>query len=181
MATYSLTFTSVWLWLIVLLLLLVLGWTLLYYRRTNPMLDRKLRIVLGVLRGLALALIFFVFAEPLLVQSIEDTKTPVVAVLVDNSASMSQNRHSSDQFQQISEHLKVLSQKIPSEGRILTYTVSDTIRLDGVIDGTAPVTALGSALGYVQMIWQRIIYRLSTCSPTERQISDRTPPRLHER
>ena len=59
---YSLSFTSVWLWVIALAFVATVAATVFYYRRTNPMLTRGFRIVLGVLRGLALAALFFVFA-----------------------------------------------------------------------------------------------------------------------
>ena len=102
-AGYSLAFTSVWLWLIVLIFLAVIVGTYFYYRRTNPMLTRGLRITFGILRGLALTALFFVFAEPLLVVKHTDNKQPTIAIVVDNSVSMAQNRNSAEQFKAIND------------------------------------------------------------------------------
>ncbi len=148
-ASYSLAFTSVWLWLIVLAFVVTIILTYFYYHRTNPMLSGAWRITLGVLRGLALAALFFVFAEPLVIVKSEDVKEPTVAVLVDNSASMRQNRESGPQFERMSEILKEVSDRIPPGARVLQYAVSDSIRANAPLDGSQPVTALGDALDYL--------------------------------
>ncbi|TFH58091.1 MAG: hypothetical protein E4G91_09745, partial [Candidatus Zixiibacteriota bacterium] len=139
-AGYSLAFTSVWLWLVVVTFVAVIVGTYFYYRRTNPMLTRGLRITLGVLRGLALAALFFVFAEPLLVIKHTDSKQPTIALLVDNSASMAQNRNSADQFKAINDYVKDITAKVPPATRVIQYTLSDTINENGLITGSVPVT-----------------------------------------
>lgn len=149
-AGYSLSFTSVWLWLIALVFLISVAATYFYYRRTNPMLNRSFRILLGVLRGLALAALFFVFAEPLLVISRTNNKQPTIAVVVDNSSSMSQNRHSGEQFKNIDIYLKDIKSKIAPGTKIDQYALSDTIIANGEIKGTYPVTAIGDGLSYLR-------------------------------
>ncbi len=148
-ASYSLAFTSVWLWLIALAFVVTVVLTYLYYRRTNPMLARGWRVTLGILRGLALAALFFVFAEPLVIVRHENVKPPTVAVLVDNSASMAQNRKSKPQFERMSEILKEVDDRIPQNARVLQYAVSDSIRANAPLDGSSPVTALGNGLSYL--------------------------------
>ncbi len=145
-AGYSIAFTTVWPWLIALVFVAALVATYFYYRRTNPMLPRKLRILLGVIRGLALAALFFVFAEPLLVIKHTDSKQPTVAVVVDNSSSMSQNRNSADQFKAIESYVKDVESKIPAGTQVVWYALADTLNQDAKITGTMPVTAIGDGL-----------------------------------
>ncbi len=145
-SAYHLSFTSVWIWLIVAGFVAAVVLTWFYYRRTNPMLSRGCRIALGTLRGLALAALFFVFAEPLLVIENSDTKAPVVAVLVDNSTSMKLNRHSTAQFAAIDAYLRNIESKQPGGAQIVRYSFGDTLRRDGVLDGSLPVTAIGEVL-----------------------------------
>lgn len=147
---YSLSFTSVWLWVIALAFVATVAATVFYYRRTNPMLTRGFRIVLGVLRGLALAALFFVFAEPLLIVEDAETKPATVAVLVDNSTSLSHNRHSAEQFAQIPAIIQGIKSKLPAGVEIAQYAFADTLKRDGAIDGSFPVTAIGNALNYLK-------------------------------
>lgn len=75
--------------LVLLALLLAAGgaaWWV--YRITVPLLPVRIRIVLATLRFLALGTILFLLAEPLLRRVASRTELPVVAVLVDASASM---------------------------------------------------------------------------------------------
>ncbi len=73
----------------VLLVAFVLLIAFFFYRWTLPPLSRTTRIVLSVLRGLALALLILLLFEPLLRIIHRDQQSPVVAVLIDNSESMS--------------------------------------------------------------------------------------------
>lgn len=142
----SIAFTSVWLWLVALVFVAVIVVTYLYYRRTNPMLTRSLRLTLGVLRSLAFLALFFVFAEPLLVVKKTDQKQPVIAILTDNSTSMAHNRYSAEQFKAIDSYIRDISAKVPTTTKVVTYTMSDTIKENGEITGAVPVTAIGDAL-----------------------------------
>ncbi len=58
------------------------------YRRTVPLLPTGIRIGLGSLRFLALGTILFLLAEPLLRRAVERSEPPLLAILVDASASM---------------------------------------------------------------------------------------------
>jgi len=80
---YELSFTSSYFWVVLMTFVVVVVLTYLYYRRTNPMLDKSKRIILGILRGIGLAAIFLALAEPLLVINRAETKQPVVALMVD--------------------------------------------------------------------------------------------------
>jgi hypothetical protein len=143
---YSLAFTSVWPWLIALVFVVAIAATYFYYRRTNPMLTRGLRVFLGTMRGLALAALFFVFAEPLLVVRHTDVKEPTIAIVVDNTSSMAQNRNSLEQFKAINDFVKDIVAKVPPSTKVVQYALSDTLVESAPITGTMPVTAIGDAL-----------------------------------
>ncbi len=144
--TYSLSFTSPWLWAIALVFLATIVLTYFYYRRTNPPLSRSLRIILGILRGLALLALFFVFAEPLLEQQSAEDKPPVVAILTDNSTSMATNRHSAAQFAAIEDYLGSISSRLPANAVIEHFSFADTVIPGRATGSGLPVTAIGTAL-----------------------------------
>jgi hypothetical protein len=60
-----------------------------FYRRVPPSVSSRLRLLLAVLRTLALALLFVALVEPVLAVSRTLSERPVVAVLLDVSSSMS--------------------------------------------------------------------------------------------
>jgi len=74
-------------WLI-LLLLLFIGFSIFIYRWTNPPVNNKLRYGLIILRIFALATLLFIIFEPVLSLTWQRLQKPIIAVLVDNSASM---------------------------------------------------------------------------------------------
>ncbi|NOZ62653.1 MAG: VWA domain-containing protein [Calditrichaeota bacterium] len=92
MESFSLTFSES-VFLFILLAILSVGYSIYVYRRTNPPAPRWLRILLTSLRALALLLIAFLIFEPLLNISYIRKEAPVVAVLLDQSASMSLGDH----------------------------------------------------------------------------------------
>ncbi|MEE4312313.1 MAG: hypothetical protein V2J62_10650 [candidate division KSB1 bacterium] len=66
-----------------------IAFSIMLYRRTNPPVSAALRRTLTLLRTSALIMIAFLLFEPLLTLRLKRDDKPVVAVLVDNSASMS--------------------------------------------------------------------------------------------
>lgn len=69
--------------------LLACGAGVFYYRSTVPPVSRPRRILLTILRTLAIVLIVVLIAEPVVHMRFTTTSPPVLAVLVDNSKSMS--------------------------------------------------------------------------------------------
>ncbi|HDQ00282.1 MAG TPA: VWA domain-containing protein, partial [bacterium] len=67
----------------------MIGSSIYLYRRTNPPVHPRLKLFLTVLRATALALIVFILFEPVLKLSYNREEKPIVAVLLDTSASMS--------------------------------------------------------------------------------------------
>jgi len=76
-------------WLLVLLLLGAIGLSYFVYRRTVPPVSTAVRTFLTFLRAGAVMLILLILFEPILGISRRREEKPVVAVLVDDSASMS--------------------------------------------------------------------------------------------
>ena len=64
------------------------GLSFLVYRVTVPPISRQRRILLTVLRGFGLFLVFLLIAEPILSLVTRTIEKPLIAVLVDNSRSM---------------------------------------------------------------------------------------------
>jgi hypothetical protein len=77
---------SVWLYLLLALTAIAAAYFI--YRFTLPPVPRVRKTVLWTLRGAALALIIFLLFEPVLNYLRHESKPPVVALLVDHSASM---------------------------------------------------------------------------------------------
>ncbi|MFH2056300.1 MAG: hypothetical protein ABIJ61_10110 [bacterium] len=146
---YSLAFNAGYLWLIALIFLIAIGLTWLYYRRTNPPLPGSRRLVLGLLRGLAIATLFFVLAEPLLVRKSVESKPPIAAVLIDNSRSMAGNQLSEEQFADLPEYLNTVESRFGPETELRYFTFADTLRPGREVDGSGEATALGDALRYL--------------------------------
>ena len=92
MESFNLTFSGSVIFFL-LLAILSIGFSIYVYRRTNPPVPRWLRIFLTTLRALALLIIVFLIFEPLLNISYTRKEAPIVAVLLDQSASMSLGDH----------------------------------------------------------------------------------------
>lgn len=87
MEKFSLSF-GVSFWLLIVLVFVSLLITYFYYRRTNPELDLRNKILLAALRFFALLFLFFFFSEPIGNFISNIIKKPKIFVLIDNSASM---------------------------------------------------------------------------------------------
>jgi len=74
--------------LFLLFIFCLLGFSIYVYRQTNPPVPRWLKNVLTFLRVTALLLILFILFEPILKLSWERIEKPTIAVMLDNSASM---------------------------------------------------------------------------------------------
>ena len=77
------------LWFIPLCLLVGAGCAvLLYYKSTTLDLDKKSRIIMSCLRGLAVSLICFLLLAPMLKMVVKDLDKPLIVFAVDNSESV---------------------------------------------------------------------------------------------
>ena len=76
-------------WLVLLLAIVAIVAATLYYRQTNPIVSRPLQITLTFLRAAALLLVLLVIYEWTLGWQYYQKDPPLIAVAIDNSASMS--------------------------------------------------------------------------------------------
>ncbi|MCG8608560.1 hypothetical protein MJD09_26685 [bacterium] len=97
--------TSGSVWVLSVLLLAGIGLSYFVYRRTVPPVATSLRVLLVSLRAVALTLILLLLFEPILGISRKVTEKPVVAVLVDDSASMNLTDQKVDRSQVLRELL----------------------------------------------------------------------------
>ncbi|MEK6756742.1 MAG: hypothetical protein AABZ02_11375, partial [Bacteroidota bacterium] len=74
--------------IIVLAAALAMAISFFIYRHTVPPVSRTLKVILVVLRACSLFLVFLLIGEPLLSLVSREEERPMVAVLVDNSRSM---------------------------------------------------------------------------------------------
>ena len=114
-------------WVVTLISLVsALGIAFWTYRRTNPPLPASIRALLFILRAAAIFLLVFVVLEPILSLFWRRVEEPVVAVLVDTSASMSISEESQDRFSQSQEFLKSpIIEKIASKNQVKTYQFAE--------------------------------------------------------
>ncbi|MBI3189245.1 MAG: VWA domain-containing protein, partial [Ignavibacteriales bacterium] len=122
-----------------LLLLIGIGLAWLFYRYTLPPLPPRRRVILSTLRALTLSLILMLFFEPILHLIQRDEQPPIVAVLVDNSQSMTLNDGSeslrrflkSEQFKSLSSPVEVRTYSFSSTLPKATLESPDSLRFNG--------------------------------------------------
>ncbi len=87
MPHFFLTTEVFWLWILLFLLIATFtGWW--YYRTTIPPLQLRQRLFLGILKGIGFFLILLLLTKPIIRFVWQQLQQPVIAVLVDNSKSM---------------------------------------------------------------------------------------------
>ena len=90
MNSYYLGITGPW-WLTVLLILIAVTFSIFSYRTTVPPISSARKIVLIALRSVGLSLLLFILFEPILTIIRGTQEPPKLAVLLDNSLSVSQS------------------------------------------------------------------------------------------
>ncbi len=111
-----------------ILLLIGIGLALLFYRYTLPPLPPARRIVLSSLRALTLSLLLLLFFEPVLRLINRNDEPPTIAVLVDNSQSLTLRDSTGERGEAVRSYLKTEPFKsIASPARVMTYAFSSTL------------------------------------------------------
>ena len=88
MENFNLELQGNWI-LFILFFICLIGFSIYVYRRTNPPVPNWLKKILTFLRAVSLVIILFILFEPILNLSWNRIEKPVIAVLLDSSASMS--------------------------------------------------------------------------------------------
>ncbi len=91
---------------LILSLIIAVGAALLFYRYTLPPLPARLKIILSSLRSLSLVLIILILFEPVLRFVNHNEQTPVVAVLIDDSQSMTIKEGTENRAEAVKRFLK---------------------------------------------------------------------------
>ncbi len=94
---------------LVLLSLGIIFFTLFIYRQTNPIIARWQKMLLSLLRTLALILILLVLFETVIRRKIVHSRPPVVAIAIDESASMATTDNTGSRKEKI---LKIINNDI---------------------------------------------------------------------
>lgn len=151
----SITLGGSWL-LFILLGLIFIFLTVLFYKYTIPPLPALRRLFLSVVRSFALTLLLFVIFEPIISFINIENKQPTVAVLLDNSQSMTISEKSA---QQITELRKILDSRVIennlNETGLTYYTFSSRSKklkeyFSGAVDYSGEVTDIAAALKSVK-------------------------------
>ena len=141
-ASFSLSFTGS-VFVLILLVLIAIGFAIFFYRHTIPEIGKSKRIQLITLRSIALALLLFLIFEPIL--NLERTKTtpPGIALLLDNSKSMTvqdpngvrgdvlKKIISSSEFTSISKKGDVHNIRFSASPHVLQSLAPDSLGFDG--------------------------------------------------
>ena len=138
--------------LFILFFVILIGLSIYVYRRTIPPVPNWFKRILTILRMVALIIILFILFEPILSLSWNRTEKPILAVLVDNSASMSLTDDGktradkaktvleSDLFQNISKEMEVEYYQFSDKLATLSLKHLDSIKFSH--DGTDLTEAL---------------------------------------
>ncbi|HET7152597.1 MAG TPA: hypothetical protein VFJ29_02450, partial [Candidatus Kapabacteria bacterium] len=133
---------------------IALGVTLLYYRRTVPPIPRGRKIVLSTLRFLGLFLLFLFLLEPVLHNIFSTNLPPRVAVLIDNSQSMTIADATGDRVQKEKDIIRA-AQQSKIAGNVQSYLFGDSLhprQLDslGNFSASSATTNISSALNAIE-------------------------------
>ncbi|RMH70383.1 MAG: VWA domain-containing protein [Gemmatimonadetes bacterium] len=133
------------------LALVLIAFSIFIYRYTNPPISRQLKAGLAFLRALAFVILLFMLMEPILSFTEERVKEPVIAVLMDNSASMTLRDATPDSLsrlewaQQFAQTLSSLNDK----GEVRYFSFSSQVRevpSPEVLQGDGGATNMGHSL-----------------------------------
>lgn len=114
--------------LCILFLLILLGLTIIFYRHTLPPLPTARRLTLSALRSLALTLLLLVVFEPVVRIVHGTTQRPVLAVLIDESQSMTIKDGSGDRAAQTRNLLQRNPfRPLPGDAAVEYYTFSSKV------------------------------------------------------
>ncbi|MBI1807231.1 MAG: hypothetical protein HYR76_09300 [Ignavibacteria bacterium] len=114
--------------LFILLFLVCIGLTILFYRYTLPPLPTSRRIALSVFRGIALTLLLLMMFEPVFRFVSTNEQPPTVAILIDDSQSMTIRDGSGDRAATVRQFLQAKPfSGLPSGVRVKYFTFSSKL------------------------------------------------------
>lgn len=124
------------LWLLPLALLTGIGYALfLYFKNDNIIFEKKSKIIMAVLRGLAIALLAFLLLAPMIKLTMKQTEKPVLLFAIDNSESVSSNQDSLFYKQDFASKIRDITSAFDNKYEVKTWLVGENDRLN---DDNAP-------------------------------------------
>ena len=151
MDNFSFSINNQWLWPAIIALVIYIALVVLLYRRTSPPFGRAIRISLGIMRYVAVAVIILCLLEPVLSLSFQREDNPEVVMLLDNSQSL----RTIENYERKQELLTRLyagdyDKLIPTKAHFSKYLFSDTLYSDEKLDFEGQQSALGNILQAIQ-------------------------------
>ena len=123
---------------------------LLYFRDTRFSETRGLLTALTVLRFLSVTAISLLLIEPMVRYFDRDIEPPVVVLAVDNSQSLAMGRDSAAVREGYPQMVAELKASLSGNYDVAVYTFGQSIREDGTVDLSEPVTDLSSVFTEVK-------------------------------
>lgn len=114
------------LWLAIFAVLLGVGYALfLYFRNENIVFEKKSRIVMASLRGVAMALIAFLLLAPMLKMIRKQVDKPVIIFSIDNSESIPSGKDANYYTSEYSKQLQKIIHDLGNQYEVDAYLVGD--------------------------------------------------------
>ena len=147
------------LWFLPLCLLIGAGYAmLLYFKSTNLELEKKSRIIMSCLRGLAVSLICFLLLAPMLKMVMKDLDKPLIIFAVDNSESVVLSKDSAFYRNDYPKQLDQLVKSFGDKYDVRVYSVGEKNQLQegeniDFLNFTEKSTDLSSVFDDVAMLY----------------------------
>lgn len=147
------------LWLCIFAILLGVGYAMfLYHKNKTIIFEKKVRVVMASLRGLAITLIAFLLLAPMLKISVKKSEKPIILVAIDNSESIKSGIDSSFYKKDYPQQVQKLIAQLGKKYDVKTYLVGDEDHLVGEqeeldINYSHKSTNLASLFDQVNMIY----------------------------
>lgn len=147
------------LWLLIFSLITGTGYAFfLYCKNENIVFERKSKITMAALRGLAVALIAFLLLSPMIKLTLKQTDKPVLIFAVDNSESICSNRDSLFYRQNYARIIQDIVADFDNKYDIETCLIGESDRFVGpdaakAIDFTDKSTDLSSVFDKISMLY----------------------------
>lgn len=118
------------LWLAIFAVLLGVGYALfLYHKNRSIIFEKKPRIVMATLRGLAITLIAFLLLAPMLKMTVKKTEKPIILVAIDNSESIRSNKDSAFYKSDYPKQVQQMVNELKKNYEVKTYLIGDEDQL----------------------------------------------------
>ena len=114
------------LWLAIFAILLGVGYALfLYYKNDNIVFEKRSRIIMASLRGVAMTLLAFLLLAPMLKMIRKQTDKPVIIFAIDNSESIASGKDADFYTKEYPEQLQKIVSELGKQYDVDAYLVGD--------------------------------------------------------